>query len=110
MNSYSYQEGQNSYSNQYVPLSDAELEHIVDIYRQKKHEAEDIKKEVQYYRDIIEAEMIQRGAEELKLGSNKISYKLVSTTSVDSKTLERDFNDVWRQVTFVKQAARLTIS
>lgn len=82
----------------------------IEKYKNLKHQIDDLQSEVKKYRDDIETFMIDQGLEEAVVGPFKVSYKLVSTAKVDSKILERDFPDVYKQVAFASTTSRLTIS
>ena len=83
---------------------------LAEKYKTLKHQIDELSKEAKIYRDDIEALMIENDCEELNLGIFKITNKLVPVVSIDRKILERDFPEVYKQVAFVKNATRLTIS
>ena len=83
---------------------------LAEKYKTLKHQIDELSKEAKIYRDDIEALMIENDCEELNLGIFKITNMLVPVVSIDRKILERDFPEVYKQVAFVKNATRLTIS
>lgn len=71
-----------------------ELDKMVDQIRSLKRLVEDIQAEIAGIEDVIKARMAELDTDELKGDTSKVTWKLTSRTSVDTKLLKKDLPDI----------------
>ena len=71
-----------------------ELDKMVDQIRSLKRLVEDTQAEIAGIEDVIKARMAELDTDELKGDTSKVTWKLTSRTSVDTKLLKKDLPDI----------------
>ena len=71
-----------------------ELDKMVDQIRSLKRLVEDTQAEIAGLEDVIKARMTELDTDELKGDTSKVTWKLTSRTSVDTKLLKKDLPDI----------------
>lgn len=71
-----------------------ELDKMVDQIRSLKRLVEDTQAEIAGLEDVIKARMTELDTDELRGDTSKITWKLTSRTSVDTKLLKKDLPDI----------------
>lgn len=71
-----------------------ELDNMVDQIRSLKRLVEDTQAEIADLEDVTKARMAELDTDELKGDTSKVTWKLTSRTSVDTKLLKKDLFDI----------------
>lgn len=75
-------------------MSISELDMRVDKIRSLKRLIEEAEAEITGIEDEIKARMTELDTDELRGGSCKVTWKQVSTTRIDSKSLKKELFDI----------------
>lgn len=75
-------------------MSISELDMRVDKIRSLKRLIEEAEAEIAGIEDEIKAQMTELDTDELRGGNCKVTWKQVSTTRIDSKSLKKELPDI----------------
>ena len=75
-------------------MNTTELDKRIDQIREIKRMREELDKELATLEDEIKQAMIEQGVDELRGTNGKVTWKVQTRTSVDTKTLKKELPDV----------------
>ena len=91
-------------------MSRNELANMIETMNNYDELAAKVKAKADAIREIIKAEMAQRGVEELEAGAYIIRYTSVISNRFDSTTFKRLYADLYRDFTKPVSSRRFTVS
>lgn len=91
-------------------MSANELDKKVDQIRELKRLIEEAEAEITGIEDEIKARMTELDTDELRGGTCKVTWKQVSTTRIDSKSLKKDLPDIAAQYSSTSTYRRFLIA
>ena len=75
-------------------MSANELDMKVNQIRELKRIIEEAEAEITSIEDTIKATMTEQNTDELRGANSKVTWKVTSTTRIDSKALKKDLPDI----------------
>ena len=87
-----------------------ELDKKVDQIREPKRLIEEAEAEITGIEDKIRARMTELDTDELRGGTCKVTWRQVSTTRIDNKSLKRDLPDIAAQYSNTSTYRRFLIA
>lgn len=92
-------------------MTDRQFNALVQKYISKKSKIEELKKNLDEIHNAIEGEMLKREKEvETTTDGLKVTYKVVSTTKLDSKKLKAEMPQVAEKYSYKTEGYRLTVT
>ncbi len=91
-------------------MSTIELTHKVRELKELKAQAEMLQDEITSIEDIIKAEMLTRGVDEMQIDIYKVRYKTIISNRFDSKAFKSTHEELYKQYTTQTEAKRFTVA
>lgn len=91
-------------------LTDRQLENRVKKIQLTEKQIQDLQEYVDALKNEIKAEMTERSADEIRTDNFIIRWKKVVTNRLDSKSLKKDFPDIYKAFTKQSETKRFTIA
>ena len=91
-------------------MTDREFSDLLTTCRSLQNDIKFRKSQLDEVKEQIRQEMIERGVEDVMLDGVIANYKLLTTTRVDTKRLQTEYEEVWKDVTYIDRYTRLTVS
>lgn len=91
-------------------MTNSEFGNLLTTCRALQNDIKFRKSQLNEIKEQIRQEMIQRGVEDVMLDGVIANYMLLTTTRVDTKRLQTEYEEVWKDVTYIDRYTRLTVS
>lgn len=91
-------------------MSKIEMVSKVRELKELKAMAEELAAEITAIEDIIKAEMLSQGVEEMQIDVFKVRYKTVVSSRFDSKAFKATHADLYNQYTKQTESRRFTVA
>lgn len=91
-------------------LTDRQLDNRVKKIQLTEKQIQDLQEYVDALKTEIKAEMTERSADEIRTDNFIIRWKKVITNRLDSKSLKKDFPDIYKAFTKQSETKRFTIA